>query len=304
MRSLGFWLTAMGGLALLTAGISCRDAREAALGWPPDAAALVEGQTITMTELNQVLDWGFYGQLSPKEDAPEPPENVPLLVLEKMIEERLVLAEADRRKISLGELENEAVWTDKSYPTLPQTEPMRLNLARQMRLHKITSRIMADERRFSDRDWQAFWRKWPRNKPTRYLVQALFIPLSTDPPLMSAQSRDNLEQLAQKFKLEGFPAILSAAVWLQSDLLDSGLAEVLEAAWEARAPSQPVRQEGSWAIYEVLNLDRKTAAVAELKAARAAYELKTGEEAFHRWLKTRRNAADIRINPSLIQTPE
>jgi hypothetical protein len=86
--------------------------------------------------------------------------------------------------------------------------------------------------------------------------------------------------------------------------LDSGLIEALETAWAERRPSPPLRQESSWAIYEVLNLDRKTAAVAELKAARAAYELKVGEEAFSAWLAARRAAADIRVNPSLTQTRE
>ena len=296
----GLWLAAAGGLALLAAGAA---AYWEARGWPPDTAAMVDGRLITMTELNQVLGWGFYDQLSQEKGAHE---DLPLLVLDKIIEERLVLAEAARYRLHLGESETEAddEGPEEAEPQIDlppaQAEILRQNLLRQLLLHKITVRIMAEGRRFSGADWRAFWRDWPKNKPTRYLVRALFLSPSNEAPTLSERSRENLEQLAQRFKLEGYPAILSTEVWLQSDLLDRGLIEILEAAWAARKPSPPVRQEGSWAIYEVLDLDRKTAAVAEFKAAQAAYELKVGEEAFRRWLAARRKVADIRIHPSLI----
>ena len=310
MKRAGLWLAAAGGLALLVVVSNCRDGQDV-WGWSPDTAAMVEGRPITMTELNQVLGWGFYGQLNQKEgaSASAPPEDIPLLVLEKMIEERLVLDEADQRKISLDESEEAGgAWLDEAetQSDLPeaQAETMRQNLRKQILLHKVTAAIMAEERQFSVEDWRDFWREWPKHKPTRYLVRVLFLPPSKEAPLMPERRRENLEQLAQRFKLEGFPAILSTAVWLQSDFLDSDLIEVLTTAWETRNFSPPVRQEGSWAVYEVLSLDRKTAVVAELKAARAAYELKAGEEAFRRWLANRRSSADIRINPSLIQPRE
>lgn len=310
---LSFWLAA-GLLPLLAAGAACREVQEA-LVWPDDTAALVDGRPITMAELNQVLGWGFYGQLNREEGASEggpssAPETVPRLVLEKMIEERLVLAEAVKRRVSLEAAERElsAAWPDEAEleADLPQAqaEILRRNLVRQFFLHKVTARIMAEERRFSEADWQAFWREWPRKKPTRYLVRVLFLPSSPEAPVLPEPSQGNLEQLTQRFKLEGYPAILSAPVWLQSDFLESDLLEILETAWADRKPSPPVRQEGSWAVYEVLDLDRKTAVVAELKAARAAYELKTGEEAFRVWLAARRAEADIRINPSLTQSRE
>jgi len=305
----GLWLAVAGGLVLLAAVSNCRKVQDV-WGWSPDTAAMVEGRPITMTELNQVLGWGFYAQLNQNEGAPaSDSEDVPLLVLEKMIEERLVLAEADRRNLNLDESDEIGVaWLDEgdSQSDLPeaQAEIIRQNLLRQILLHKVTTRIMDEERELSAADWRVFWRDWPRHKPTRYLVRVLFLPPSQEAPILPERGRETLEQMAHRFKLEGFPAILSTAVWLQSGLLDSDLIEVLTAAWVDRKPSPPVRQESSWAIYEVLNLDRKTAAVDELKAARAAYELKAGEEAFRRWLSARRSEADIRINPSLIKPRE
>jgi hypothetical protein len=227
-----------------------------------------------------------------------------------MIEERLLLAEAARRKLSLEILGDEisAARLDKERfkPDLPpaQAEALRQNLLRQLVLHKITTRIMAEERRVSDADWRAFWQVWPKKKPTLYLVRVLFLPSSPKAPALPGPSRGNLEQLTQRFKLEGFPALLSEAVWLRSDYLDNDLEDVLETAWADQQPSPPVRLEGGWAVYEVLDLDRKTAAVAELRAARAAYEFEAGEKAFQSWLEARRAAANIRINPTLTQTRE
>ncbi|MDR2725921.1 MAG: SurA N-terminal domain-containing protein [Candidatus Adiutrix sp.] len=301
----GRWLTAIGCLAFLAAG-ACREVQDAWV-WPPDTAALVEGQPITMTELNQVLGWGLYGQLTPEENAPAT-EAVPLLVLEKLIEERLVLAEAPRRKISLEALEKgisrpPEEGADSDLPPA-QAESLRRNLLRQAVLHKITGRIMAEERQLSAADWRTFWRAWPKKKPIRYRVRALFLPPSPEAPALPGRGQGGLDQLTQRFKLEGFPVVLSAAVWLRSDRLDETLTATLETAWADKKLSPPVRQEGSWAVYEVLDLDRETAAVAELKAARAAYEFKAGEEAFRGWLSTRRATADIRINPSLTKPLE
>jgi hypothetical protein len=296
-------------LALLAAWAYHRETREAWV-WPSDTAALVEGQPITMDELKQVLDWGLYGQLSREEGASAPaPESIPLLVLEKMIEERLVLAEAARFNFSIDAAEKEisAAHLDemRTKPGLSsdQAETLRLNLLRQLVLHKITSKIMAAERRFSAADWRVFWRDWPKKvKPTHYLVRVLFLPPAPEAP--KVPKAKNLDQMAQLFKLEGFPVLLSPTVLLHSDRLDSDLKRVLENAWAGQNLSPPVRQDGSWAVYEILNLDRKTAAVAELTAARTAYEFKTGEEAFRRWLAARRSAADIRINPNLTQIRE
>ena len=292
---------ALAALGLLAAP-ACREATEAWV-WPPDTAALVEGQAITMAELNQVLGWGLYGQLSG--EAPDSAA-VPLMVLERLIDERLLMAEAARFNYSLSAAENEisAAGLDEAFPGLSpaQAEALRLNLIRQLVAHKTTARIMAEERRFSAAEWQAFWRAWPRSKATRYQVRGLFLPSSPAAPKLP--KAENFEQLAQTVKLEGSPALLSEPVWLQSDNLDESFRAVLEEAWAGQRPSPPVRREGGWAVYEVLNLDRETAAVAELKAARAAYELQIGEYAFSRWLSERRAAADIKISPNLTQAQE
>ena len=294
----GLWLATT--MALFASG-ACREVQDAWV-WPPDTAALVEGRTITMTELNQVLGWGLYGQVSP-EEGDLAPEAIPLLVLDKLIEEQLVLAEGLRRRVPLEEVEisDEALSNPDLSPA--QVESRRQSLTRQVWLHKIMAKIMTEERRLSAAGWRAFWRAWPKKKPTRYLVRVLFLPSSPKAPALPG-SKANLDQLAQRFKLEGYPAVLSAAVWLRSDRLDNDLIMALETAWADQKPSPPTRQEGSWAVYEVLDLDRKTAAAAELKAARAAYELLAGEEAFHNWLSARRARADIKINPSLLQPRE
>ena|GEM_PF-2200815 len=295
--------TALPFLLALLPSWACREAQEGWI-WPPDTAALVEDRPITMAELNQVLGWGLHGRLNSGE-GPHTQADTPRLVLEKMIEERLVLAEAARLNISMeAKGISASSLDDEARPGLSpnQSETFRRNLLRRRALQEITARIMAEERRFSAADWRAFWEAWPKNRPTRYLVRALFLPPVPETPKLPKSG--NFYQMAQNYKLEGIPVILSAPVWLQSDHLDGGLRMVLEDAWAGRKPSAPMRQEESWAIYEVLELDRESAAVAELKAARAAYELKINEEAFSRWLAARRATADISINPNLIKNRE
>ena len=283
--------------ALLAAG-ACRETPE----WDPDVAALVDGRPIALAVLDRVLDWGLYPQLSPGEA--EASATVRRRVLDKLIEERLVLLEAGKRGLSVSseEIEQAAArlepWLGQAPPP-EQAEALRLSLRNQIISHKMTEIIMREDRNLSAAGWRVFWGNGPRPRPARYRVRALFLPPGPEDPDLPARTRGDLDQLAEKFKLDGLPVVVSTPVWLRDDHLEPGLAEVLETAWARRRTSDPVKLTDSWAVYEVLAVDRRTDAALEMKAARAAYELRAGEEAFRRWLDNRRAAADIRINPIL-----
>jgi hypothetical protein len=270
--------------------------------WDPEVAALVNGRPITLAEVDQVLAWGLYPQLGPD---PGLPAAARALVLEKLIDERVILAEAALRGVSVSDEKVEEAFTilDSAWfgrpPPAAAAAGLRKALRNQLLLRKMEQRIALEERILSAEEWRAFWRDWPKSRPLRFRVRALLIPAAAKPPGLPDLARGDLDQLAQRFKLDGLPVVISEPVWLQGDRLAPGLFEALETASVRGRLSDPFRLQESQAVYEVLAVDRGPSAQEEWRAAQAAFEARAGEKAFSRWLAARRAAADIRINPDL-----
>ena len=289
-------------LPVCLAAIACLEPR--AEEWDPAVAALVDGRPITAAEVNQVISWGLYPQRGPAESGTAEAA-VRRAVLEKLIDARLVLGEAERRGLAVGQYELtraaaglESPWAGGALPP-GEADALRSALRHQRLAHKMTETIMREGRLLSAESWRSFWVNWPRPRPDRYQVRAMFLPPVLESLDSPARNQGDWGQLAEKFKLEGFPVIISEPLWLRSDRLESGLAEALATAWARRRPSGPVRLASCWVIYEVLAVNRSPEAAQALLAARASYEMRAGEEAFRRWLHARRAEADIRINPNL-----
>lgn len=286
-------------IMILTLGLAggCREEP-----WPPEAAVLVNGRPIDKAAVDRVLEWGFTADLGRPGDR----EATIPLVLERLIDEQLILAEAEKIGLTVGAEELEraqsdlgSAWFGTAPPPAERGE-LRDALRNQLILRKMTQKVMAERRVLSVADWRDFWAGWPKNRPGRYLVKVLLLPPMERPPALPAKSgRRNLEKLADAFEREGLAAIVSGPLWLGGDQLEPAARLALEEGRAQRRLAGPIRLAESWAVYEVLEIEPGPSPAEEFRAARTAFEEMAGEKAFQKWLANLRAEADIKINPAL-----
>lgn len=272
--------------------------------WDPEVAALVDGRPILKSSVNRVLEWGFYPQAlsgSPRQEA-RTIENV----LEKLINEQLILAEAAKAgltvsdsEIALGEQALDSAWFGVSPPPAEMTE-LRQALRNQMLLRKMTEKVMVERRVLSPSEWAAFWEGWPKNRNYRLLVRVLMLPPLAELPEIPARRQLKLDDLADFFETEGFLVIVSDKFWLSASKLEPDILKALEEAALAGRPVGPFRLAESWAAYEVLEIDRGLSQADELREAAAAFEDLAGEKAFQKWLEEIRTGAEIKVNRAFV----
>ena len=272
--------------------------------WDPEVAVLVNGRSIPKAAVNRVLEWGFYPQLGQGGER----EGAVTInqILDKLVDERLILDEAEKRGLAVSEAEINQVenaldtaWFGVRPPPAELAE-LRQALRNQILLRKMTEKVMVERRVLSADEWREFWDGWPKNGTRRYLVRALLIPPLVELPDIPTRRRGNLDRLADFFEGEGLSVIVSDRFWLSASKVQPEVREALEAAVADRRPAGPFRLEESWAAYEVLKIDPGRDQAEELRAALAAFEALAGEKAFHDWLKELKAGADIKINPSLL----
>jgi len=269
--------------------------------WDPEVAVVVNDQPIKKAAVDRVLEWGFYPDLG----QPGEREATISLILDKLIDEKLILAEAEKAGLTVENQElNQAqsslgsAWFDASPPPAELGE-LRDALRNQMLLRKMTEKIMVERRVLSADEWRAFWAGWPKNKPSRFLVRVLLLPPVEETPALPAKQRQNLEKVADRYKLEGLAAIISGPLWLNGEMFDQNGLKALEEGLDQKQLVGPLRLAESWAIYEVLEIQPAPGPAEEFQAAQAAFENLAGEKAFQEWLDELRNGADIKINPAL-----
>lgn len=268
--------------------------------WDPEVAVLVNGRPIGKGAIDRVLEWGFYSDLG----QPGERELTIPLVLDKLIDEQLILAEAEKIGLNIDDEHLDRAQTDLGSAwfgsSLPPAElgELRDALRRQLLLRKMTEKIMVERRVLSAGEWRAFWRGWPKNKPPRYLVRVLLLPPVSQTPVFPTRGRQDLEKIADRFEREGMAAIVSGPLWLGGDLLDARARATLEEGLAQKRLAGPIRLEESWAIYEVLEMEPAPKPEDEFRAAQTAFENLAGERAFREWLGELRAGADIRVNPA------
>ncbi|MDR2945343.1 MAG: SurA N-terminal domain-containing protein [Candidatus Adiutrix sp.] len=290
---------------LLLAALTLAGCREEP--WNPEVAGLVNGRPIARAAVNRVLEWGFYPQLG--QDGERGGAVAVSQVLDKLIDEQLILAEAGKAGLTVSEAEVQQLekaldtaWFGVKPPPAERDE-LRQALRNQILLRKMTEKVMVDNRVLAANEWAAFWEGWPKNAHRRFLVRALMIPPLVELPEIPERQRASLDQLGEYFEAEGFSVIISEPFWLSESRAEpeilAALEAALESALEERRPVGPFRLEASWAAYEALEFDPGPSLEEELRTAAQAFEELAGERAFQAWLKDLKAAADIRINPSL-----
>ena len=286
-------------LAALLTAVGCQEEP-----WDPEVAVLVNGRTIPKTAVNRVLEWGFYPQLGQGGER----EGAVTInqILDKLIDEQLILAEAEKNGLTVSEdeinrVENalDTAWFGVRPPPAELSE-LRQALRNQILLRKMTEKVMVEGRVLSADEWREFWEGWPRKGTQRFLVRVLLIPPLMELPEIPARRRGNFNRLAEFFEGEGLSVIVSEKFWLSGSKLEPEISEALEAAAADKRPAGPFRLEESWAAYEVLEIDPGLNQAEELREALIAFEALAGEKAFHDWLTALKAGADIKINPSLL----
>lgn len=282
-------------LALVWAG-GCRQEP-----WDPEVAVVVNDRPIGKVAVDRVLEWGFYSDLG----QPGEREATIPLILNKLIDEQLILAEAEKAGLTVENQELDraqsglgSAWFGASPPPAELGE-LREALRNQLILRKMTEKIMIERRVLSADEWRVFWAGWPKGQPSSFLVRVLLLPPVEEAPVIPAKQRQNLENLADQFKLEGLAAIVSGPLWLSGDGFDPKGLEVLEEGLAQKKLAGPIRLDESWAIYEVLEIKPGLSPAEEFRAAQTAFENLAGEKAFREWLDELRATADIKINPAL-----
>ena len=272
--------------------------------WDPEVAVLVDNRPISKAAVNRVLEWGFYPQLGQGGER----EGAVTInqILDKLIDEELILAEAEKVGLvvsekELNQVENalDTAWFGIRPPPAELAE-LRQALRNQILLRKMTQKVMVERRVLSADEWREFWAGWPKNENRRLLVRVLLIPPLMELPEIPARRRGNLDRLADFFEGEGFSVLVSDRFWLSASRLEPEILEAMEAASAAQRPAGPFRLEESWVAYEILEIDPGPSEVEELREAMIAFEALAGEKAFHDWLKGLKAGADIKINPSLL----
>lgn len=294
--------------------------------WDPQVLAVVNGQPITREAVNQVLKWGTYSGLGLEGMELEGAElekmdiggvdlegiefegveleaDTVARILQKIIDQQLVFDAAVLSGFQVwpGELEEvekriSSAWPDSQLSDQDWQE-IRLVLARQLLQRRMTEQIKDEGQEISAEGWKIFWKEWPRSLPPRYQVRVLLLPPLPKVEDFSLSRWVDLEQMVDHFAGSGLEIVVSETMWISGPKQKPEIVQALEEAWNLGRLTDPIRMAESWAVYELLNVDRGSSPVNEYRAARAAYEEGAREYAFELWLNDVRRQADISINP-------
>ena len=286
----GLILCLLGLLIILTA---CNDS-----SWNADVAVMVGDEIIEQKAVNSILELGFYPFLADGEKADGAVSMKQ--ILEKLIDEKLLLMEAKACGLKVEAAEIEALaqqlkppWGSGLISEEEETQ-YRTTLHNQLLLRKITEKIIAENLELDAAAWEKFWQAWPKGeKGHKFRVRAL---ITTNKPLIAANSLDAVVEDLQNN--EDF--VLSEPFWLSEKNLSVKQSEALNAAWQSAGKikvSTPEKINSGWVVYEVLEV-KPHDAVSEVALAQKAFEAQAAELAFQRWLQNARQRTTIKINPA------
>ncbi len=274
--------------------------------WDPEVAVLVNGQPISKKALDKVLELGFNPTVT--EDEAQSADLNLGQILEKLINEKLILDEAAKANLSVGDQEVKAALDSYATAWFGETPPpaelgeMKEALRKQLLLRKMTEKVMKDGLILSADRWRVFWAGWPRKHPVRFRTRLLVIPPMEKEPQIPAGYRKDLGEMTAYLMMErGLDVLVEGPIWTDDTRVTAAEAEALEEAFEKKGATRAFKQAESWMIYEPLEIDRGPDESLELLRAKAAFEELEGEKVFRDWLLRIKQEADIQINPAYLE---
>ncbi|MDR3153814.1 MAG: SurA N-terminal domain-containing protein [Deltaproteobacteria bacterium] len=292
--------------------------------WDPGHAALVNGRPILSEQVETVLKVGLYPPLS--SEGGKPGTVSMRQILDKLIEEELVLQAAERSGLTVSDSEVEnfleahlKAWgcgegARAGYmcrlPKGEELESLTAALRQRLLLEKAAAFAAGSRGRRAAREWEGFLEEWVRAHavPRAYEVRAL---LAEKTPaalkaLRKARGRaGGLDAIEAALKSAGAGCVLSRPLALdpvKAAGVFSGTPDLAAALTGAAADparlTQVLELQESYAVLEVLTELAQPSPEEIVRAARAGYEGRVAEAAFRVFLDDLYAEADIEINPN------
>jgi|GEM_PF-2250701 len=290
---------------LLTAfSISC----EAKIG--AETAALVNGRPITMETLVSASK-SAADRLSASEE-----KNLLSELLTQLIEEELMVQEAERRGIKISERELaekvQEIMTDypgQSFNEMLIREYIDFNawkerLRRNMLIQAVTKAELNSRVTLTAEKWSAFIKEQGpvQPEPAKVKVEHLTFPerRQAEQALEKIRAGQSFDQAARELTDSVSVAQVGRAVWIYPRRLPEPLAETLIQSKEGEVT--PVMETGSgYSIFRVLEVRREELPKPEevLAGLHRRFEERQKAQAFAQWMAELKQQAEIIVNPSL-----
>jgi hypothetical protein len=292
--------------------------------WDPRHAALVNGRPVLREEVEEVLKAGLYPPLTA--EGGEPGTITMRQILDKLIEEELVLQAAERAGLTVTDEEvgrflegHMLAWgcgedARQGYlcrlPRGEELESLAASLRERLLLQKAVAYAAGRLGRRAARDWERFLAEWVQahTVPRVYEVRAL---LSEKSPaalgiLRSAKARaGGLGGLVDNLKAAGAGCIVSDPIYLDPGKAAVALAgagdlgkALAAAAGDSQKLTAPFELAESYAVLEILKEVPPPTPEQIIQAARAGYEGRVADEAFRAFVRDLYKEAEIVINPN------
>ncbi|MDR1040774.1 MAG: SurA N-terminal domain-containing protein [Deltaproteobacteria bacterium] len=288
--------------------------------WDPRHAALVNGRPVLREKVEGMVKVGLYPPLAA--ESGEPGTITMRQILDKLVEEELVLQAAERAGLSVTEEEVEGyleaqleAWgcggPRKGYPCRrprgEELESLKAAFRERMLLEKVAAHATGRLGRRSATDWERYLADWSRAHSAApvYEVRALLAEKTPEAlkALGSATARaEGLAGLEAELKAAGVGAVLSEPIFLdpaKSPFAAAGLKEELAgASGDPLLLTGVMELEESYAVLEILSEVAAPTPEEVVRSARAGYEAKVAEEAFRAFVRDLQASAVIEINPN------
>jgi hypothetical protein len=291
--------------------------------WDPRHAALVNGRPVLREQVEEVLKIGLYPPVAA--ESGEPGTITMRQILDKLIEEELVMQAAEREGLAVTDEEVEAfldahlgVWGcggegRRGYmcrvPRGEELESLKSALRRRILLEKAAYFAVGRRARREARDWERYLAEWSRahTVPRVYEARALLaekVPAALR-VLRAQRSRSGgLARLEADLKAAGAGCIVSDPIMIDPSKASAGFPAVDLEQDLASASTDPghltgvLELEESYAVLEVLSEVDPPTAEEMVRAARTGYEGRVAEDAFRAFVGDLWAEADIEINPN------
>ncbi|MFH1090991.1 MAG: SurA N-terminal domain-containing protein, partial [Pseudomonadota bacterium] len=274
-----------------------------------DVAALVNGRPIFMDDLELAAkSWSMVSLTDVQK------QKLNLQSLEQLIEQELIVQEAQRRGLTVSEAdlnrrikEIRADYPDDSFEKIliheyidfgQWKEKLRDNLL----IQKVTEAEMKVRIKLDGQEWAAFFKAHSQSEPSPQRVQVRHI---------TTAKREQAETLLKMVKAgHGFTDLsaaekklnltISEAIWVYPQMLPASMARaVLET--KAGQVSEIVESRYGFTIFEVLTVEASPPpdAVTAMARIRRAFQEHQKAEAYAMWVTELRDRAQVVINPAL-----